>query len=239
MKVIQSGDSINLVIVCCLHGDELIGDRVFNYYKDKLSELNGVRIIFANEEAHQQQTRFIDDDLNRSFPGVDTGHHEHELAARIMSLVADARYVLDLHTTTTDVVMTPIVADLNDDVRRIVNLTTSTEVALMSSDLASKALIGHCKAGVSLEFNEDYAKTEQALQDVRVVVEGLTAGKKLQPHGRKIYHVNGVIPRDIPFPENAQNFVYIEGLGYPFLIGERAYKTHWGFVAQTCTSEMI
>lgn len=231
MKVIESSGPIKLVIVCCLHGDELIGERVFEYYKDKLDELDGIRLIFANEEAHAAKTRFIDDDLNRSFPGDVAGHHEQTLAAQIVPLVQDVRYVLDLHTTTTDVVMTPIVCNINDDVRQVINLTTSDEVALMPPAIAAQALIGHCKSGVSLEFNEDYATTDQALEDVKQVVEALVLGQPITPRDRKIYHIKGVIPRDIPFPKGAHNFDYIDGIGYPFLIGERAYKTHWGFVA--------
>lgn len=232
MKVIQSKGKTKIVVVCCLHGDEVFGERIFSYYQDKLEDMAGIRLILANEEAYNKNVRFIDDDLNRNFPGDEHGNHEEQLAAKILPYITDAEYILDIHTTTSDIVMTPIVASLNKKVKDIINLTTSNEVAYMTNGISDHALIGQVSAGVSLEFNEMYAQSQQALDDMVTVIEGLLSAKKNRPVSRRVYMINGTIPLNIELPSTTLNFQKVASLGFhPFLLHEKSYKTHQGFSA--------
>lgn len=232
MKVLQSKGDIKLAVVCCQHGDEVFGQKVFEYYKDKLDDLEGIRLVFANEEAYDQEKRYIDADLNRSFPGNLEGNREEQLAAQILPNIKDVRYVLDIHTTTSDVVMTPIICNESGDVKKILNLTSSKEVANMTNGIAGHSLIGQVAAGVSLEFNEDYAKTEAALDEVRRVVEGLLNNISHQPQERQIYDIKGSISAEQELEVETANFRKDELLGgYPFLLHEKSYKPKQGFYA--------
>ncbi len=237
MKVIQSPGKIKVVIVCCLHGDEVFGERVFAHYTNKLDQMNGIRLILANQEAYNNGTRFIDDDLNRSFPGNEHGNHEERLATQILPFISNIRYVLDIHTTTSDVVMTPIICNESDDVKKILNLTSSQEVASMGNGIAGHSLIGQVAAGVSLEFNKDYAKTEAALDEVKQVVDGLLKEIPHEPQERHIFDIVGSIPAEQELVGEAANFKKDNILGgYPFLLYEKSYKPKKGFYATTYRS---
>ncbi|MBS3094157.1 succinylglutamate desuccinylase/aspartoacylase family protein, partial [Candidatus Pacearchaeota archaeon] len=62
-----------LVIICCLHGNEIYGLEVC---KDQ----SLFPFILANEKALKENKRFIDSDLNRSFPGKADGNYEERRA---------------------------------------------------------------------------------------------------------------------------------------------------------------
>lgn len=231
MKVLQGSSDIVLAIVCCQHGDEVFGKQVFDIYQDKLQ---GIRLIFANEEAYNQEKRYVDDDLNRSFPGSDEGSHEEQLAAQILQRLKDVRYVLDIHTTTSDIIMTPIICNESEDVKKILNLTSSREVANMTNGIADHSLIGQVSAGVSLEFNENYSKTEAAMDEVKVIVDGLLSDTRHEAQERKIFDIQGSIAPDQKLEADTANFRKDELLdGYPFLLHEKSYKPKKGFHAKS------
>jgi succinylglutamate desuccinylase len=233
MQVIQSTTPIFITMVCCLHGDETFGLKVFNFYQPKLKNLPGLRLILANEEALAQNKRFIDEDLNRCFPGAANGNTEARLAYRLLPHIQETEIVLDIHTTTSDIEVTPIVTSLNARVRQVINACGSTEVCLMEPPIAGKSLIGQVGAGVSLEFGQDYAQLS-GMEYVESMIEVLLHHTSRLPKARKIFSVSHTIPLEISLPNDAKNFTFIPELGgYPFLLGEKSYTTHQGFAADS------
>jgi hypothetical protein len=230
MKIIGDTTNPKVVAVGCQHGNELIGQRVFDYYQSQIHQFPGLVVVVANEEAGQLKKRYVDQDLNRSYPGDPDGNHEQQLAYRIAQLVKSAEYVLDLHTTSSAITMTPIVTGGLDRLRPILNLTDPAEIAVLAPEIANVSLIGTAQACVALEFNEDYAKTEAAMDEVRRVIEGLLAGASRPQRRRKLFKISGTIARGEG--GDAANFAFSERLGgYPFLLFEREYKDHDGFLA--------
>ena len=101
MDVVQKGKgSPELAIVAGIHGDEPAGVKAIkNILESDLDFEKPVKFIIANEEALEQNERYLDADLNRSFPGnPDSSLHEERLAAKIMDEIKDVK-VLDIHTT--------------------------------------------------------------------------------------------------------------------------------------------
>jgi hypothetical protein len=240
MRVIQGPGPVIVSVVCCPHGNELIGQYVFEYYEPIIAHIPGLRLVFANEPAHNNSRRFIDADLNRCFPGSPTGNHEERLAHTLMPLITDARFVLDLHTTTSDIVMTPIVANLGADTRAILNLTPSHEIAFMQAPIPERALIGQVTAGVSLEYNHEYAKRSDVLQDLVTLIQRLLVGSAAQPQPRQVFAIDSTIPLDPPLPVDTPNFAHLPELGvYPFLLREKAYTTFQAFSAHTANTIVI
>lgn len=224
MKISVTENNPKITITCCVHGDEIFGLEVFRRLSLDTERKNGLKLILVNEEAVIAKKRFLETDLNRSFPGRTDGSHEEKLALELLPHARTAQSLLDIHTTTSDIRMTPIVTDLNDETRRIISFTDSEEVALMGEDMARRSLIGQAKAGVSLEFNEVYAKTEEAFGIVLDVVDGLLENKTATAKPRRIFHITGTIPRTNAIPEDTRNFKIIPELNvYPFLLNERAY----------------
>ncbi len=240
MKIISQANKPKLIIVCCLHGDELFGLKVFKHYQSTPKLLDGIKLILANEEAIKQNVRGIDADLNRSFPGSREGNAEEQLASQINAEIHDAPYLIDIHTTTSDIQMTPIITDLNDRTRKIIQGCESDQIAHMQKPLGANSLIGQVAGGVSLEFNESYAKTKAAMQEIERIVQIVLEKKSSTPKQRTIYQLTQTIPNKIKLPSNATNFTYIPSLQmYPFLLHEKSYTTHQGFCGKAIINEII
>lgn len=234
MKVINSPGEVKITLVCCVHGNEAFGARVFRYYRNKIAETRGLRVILANEEALANKSRCIEVDLNRNFPGDPEGKHEQRLAAQLLPVLQEAEVVIDIHTTASKLIMTPIVANLSPPVKRVINLTGSSEVVTMKPSIVRSALIGNVSAGLSLEFNTNYAKTPESMIDLVQIVDRFLAGEANEPVMRRIFNITQAIPRSIQLPEGVVNFRKPTGHDfYPFLPNGKSYATHRGFAAAT------
>ena len=101
MKVETRGEGeIELTILGSVHGDEPAGKKAIEkiLWKD-YDFRKAVKFIIVNEEALEQDERFLDTDLNRSFPGdIDSDQREERIAAELLSEIGDSK-VLDIHTT--------------------------------------------------------------------------------------------------------------------------------------------
>lgn len=99
VKKLGSGEP-EYSIVGSLHGDEPCGKKAIERFLSEDWDVNEpVQFIIANEEALEQDVRFIDDDLNRSFPGdPESDSHEEMLADELKDEIEDTK-VLDIHST--------------------------------------------------------------------------------------------------------------------------------------------
>lgn len=233
MKIVKnSKQSINKVtLICCVHGNEVFGKEVFEYFNDRLAEFPGLCVILANEKALKENKRFIESDLNRVFPGDIEGDYENRLAAQIMEAIDKYSYVIDIHTTTSPLKFTPIITNLSSGTKRIVNLCSSNEVVLMKN--GKNSLIGQFKSGVSLEYGSRYVENNNAIKDIVSMVNYLLLGKTVNPVSRKLYKCSSVLPKGLDLPLNTENFKLIEGTNItPFLIFEKNYTEYSGFTLQ-------
>ncbi|OIB56461.1 succinylglutamate desuccinylase/aspartoacylase domain-containing protein [Natrialba sp. SSL1] len=87
MKVAQLGSGTpEIAVVAGVHGDEPCGVRAVERLLDEQPAVTRpVKLIVANEKALERQVRFIDEDLNRAFPGdPDAKTHEGRLASELV-----------------------------------------------------------------------------------------------------------------------------------------------------------
>lgn len=223
-----------LTIICCLHGDEVFGIKVFNFFRKNIKKYPRLKLILANEPAIRAKRRFLDEDINRAFPGAKNGSRERRLARKTMKAIGRTEHLLDIHTTTSKIKMAPIAASLSKNVQNIINLSSSREVVSMSRAIAQNSLIGQLPSlGVSLEFNERYARKSAALKEVEHIVRGLLDSRKMKPKKRTVYFVSGVIKKSTSLPKTAANFKFIPAIGgYPFLLYEKSYKDIHAFLSR-------
>lgn len=139
-----------IAIIGALHGNEGVGVEVI---KNLTSFLRRRAVgIIANTKALKKNVRFIDQDLNRSFPGRSDGNYEERLAKRLLKRVKDLDYVLDLHSFSCKSPPFAILTKKTKEHLRLVRASGVKKVIFMSPKLASgKALIDHCRCGVSIE----------------------------------------------------------------------------------------
>jgi predicted deacylase len=121
MRVEQLGEGEpEYVIIGSIHGDEPCGMRAI---EDLLAEDPEVRkpvaLVIANEEALEAGERYLEEDLNRAFPGDPEGDtHESRLAAEFGERFGDCT-ALSLHSTQSYGDPFAIVNGLSDYARHI------------------------------------------------------------------------------------------------------------------------
>ena len=117
----------NIAIVGGTHGNEFTGAYLAKYWlkNPKLVERDGffTKVIFANQKAFKNVSRYIDRDLNRSCslsdiinPGKNS--HEDKLAEELNNTIGpkddkdkNSDFVIDLHTTTANMGLSLVVSD--------------------------------------------------------------------------------------------------------------------------------
>ncbi|WP_049921100.1 succinylglutamate desuccinylase/aspartoacylase domain-containing protein [Halopiger djelfimassiliensis] len=87
MRVAQIGSGTpEIAVVAGIHGDEPCGVRAVERLLDERPTVERpVKLIVANEEALKRRVRFVDEDLNRAFPGDPNAEtHESRLAHELV-----------------------------------------------------------------------------------------------------------------------------------------------------------
>ncbi|MBI2144539.1 succinylglutamate desuccinylase/aspartoacylase family protein [Candidatus Woesearchaeota archaeon] len=224
-------------VIGCIHGNEFYGKEVLARLR-KLKIRKGTLVtVFANQKAHDRKQRFVKQDLNRSFPGTWEGNHEQRLAAKIMKAIRKSDFVVDLHSSSTSTPPFIILSRITKEHLRFLERIPVERVVYMHKRIASgKALIDHCKCGVSLEMGK-HAKANLARDTYEIVREilanlgmtGETKGFKIKP--KKLFVVRDITSYSTYSTESGNNaglmnFVKAKEKGksfYPLLITPRKY----------------
>ena len=143
-------------IVCCVHGNEKYGLEVARRMKRR------VAYFIANKEAAKRNVRFIDADLNRSFPGNPYGNHEERIAFELAAKLAEFDYVVDLHSSSNSCPLFGIITK-PDNISLAMKLGLERLVVMPRSFAKGKALIDHAKSGISLEIGPHKGKDNAEL----------------------------------------------------------------------------
>jgi succinylglutamate desuccinylase len=89
-----------LFIGCCTHGDEQVGLAIVQKYPKGQTEFFDYQTIICNPKAVDINKRFVEQDLNRSFPGMKNGNYEQNRAFEITKLLERSDFIIDIHQTT-------------------------------------------------------------------------------------------------------------------------------------------
>jgi succinylglutamate desuccinylase len=136
MRVEKLGDGkAEYAVVANLHGDEPCGrEAVEKFLSEDRETRKPVKFIVVNERAVEQDTRYIDDDLNRSFPGdPESDSHEERLAAELMEEVEGTK-VIDFHSTRSQDEPFATVSDIDDETLELVRASGVQDVAYFPSE---------------------------------------------------------------------------------------------------------
>lgn len=253
---IQGEGKPKILIIGCVHGDERIGQKVINDLRQLKINKGSLITILANTTAIKNKVRFLDQDLNRSFPGKRGGNHEEHLAYELLPVLRKADIVIDIHSTTTETRDAIILTKINDLIRSLLDIINPRRVVLMPPRLRKVALSGHVKAGISLEYGKenDPVVLNRTLRDVKRVLAAYGMIKQTRRHEKRkdtqYYKVLTSVPKSESFKleRNIKNFVPIKKGAVisrcgskvqtattdliPFLVGPKAYKDIWGFAAR-------
>lgn len=175
-----------LAIITGVHGDEKLGPRSIK----KISLPVFCKHIVAHTKALRENTRFIETDLNRSFPGRKQGTLEEKIAYNLTRKLKKFNYVLDIHATDSPIKNTIITTRMNKKTKKLISYTPLTEIIIMPPNFGSRtALTHHTKCGITLEYGFGKQKiNQQTISDINQIIDALKKNKtfKLQ---RNIYKV--------------------------------------------------
>jgi len=87
---------MKILIIGGMHGNEPLGISIVEQLKAR--PIDNVSAVIANPEAKQQNVRFTNNDLNRSFPGSGDSYEEKR-ARYLLELCKGFDLVLDFHNT--------------------------------------------------------------------------------------------------------------------------------------------
>ncbi|WP_290810321.1 succinylglutamate desuccinylase/aspartoacylase family protein [Halovivax sp.] len=121
MNVAQLGTGTpEIAVVGGIHGDEPSGVRAVEHLLEENPTVNRpVKLIVANERAIEERVRYVDEDLNRAFPGDhDAETHEGRLAARLVDELEEC-LVFSMHSTQSHAEPFAVVEGLDATAREI------------------------------------------------------------------------------------------------------------------------
>lgn len=88
----------SILVIGGMHGNEPLGPQIVE--KLRKNPRAGIDGMIANEIAYNARSRFIEQDMNRSFPGVkNSSEYEHRCPYELVKIAKKYDLVLDFHNT--------------------------------------------------------------------------------------------------------------------------------------------
>lgn len=230
--------------VACTHGNERVGLYVHKYARSLQLSHGSLRLIVANVKAALENKRFIDRDLNSSFPGLGSDY-ESRLARGLIPYLKECEYLFDFHSTTATTPPFSIIRN-HDGLAAEVVQSIGLKYAVIKSQLGQSS-IDYAKVGIGLELGTH--DTKLTIQRAMILAENILRNLKMlegmSSPSRKTIFLNGdgIMQKPDEFVPNTHvlfNFNRISAgdlLGrapsglvlatedfYPVLYGEQSYK---------------
>ncbi|MGQ4555199.1 succinylglutamate desuccinylase [Halobellus sp. GM3] len=173
MRIYELGEGTpEVAVVGSIHGDEPCGERAIErFVAGEPSVERPVKLVVANEEALDADVRYLDEDLNRAFPGDPNAEtHEGRLAH---DLVRELRgtTVLALHSTQSYARPFALVDEV-DAVSRAICPHLPIEHLVETGKFASGRLIDHAH---TIEVECGLQRSEEAAVNAYWVVRAFLA----------------------------------------------------------------
>ncbi|WP_248517319.1 succinylglutamate desuccinylase/aspartoacylase domain-containing protein [Salinarchaeum laminariae] len=252
VETIGNGEP-EIAVVGGIHGDEPSGQRAVEGLIDDPPEVERpVKLIVANEAALEADERYLDEDLNRAFPGShDADTHEGRLAARLTEELEDT-LAFSLHSTQSYPKPFAITTEVDDLAREIVPalpvdaLVTSGEFT--DGRLLDVANVVEVEAGH--QGSERAAENAALLVDAFLKTTGVLPGETERRTHLPVYRLSRSVPKAAATDYDllAANFERV-GTGeafaaaddeeivadepfYPVLMSAEGYEGIYGYAAE-------
>jgi len=242
---------MKIILNILTHGNERIGLEVVKEIEKLNIDKNILIVQIANERAFELQKRFIDQDLNRSFPGKKYGNHEQKLAYKISPIIKSADIVIDIHSTKSELKDAVIVTKIDMATKKCIKAIQPKYVLVMNAT-RDIALISQAKIGLAFEYGKDndLIALKKIVMDIKklfyhcgLINIKLSKSKTItqyfdivsevaKPKGhkllKKIKNYKIVCSGEI-FATNGKHQLIAEEDFYPILFGDKDYENIFGF----------
>jgi len=225
-----------LLLLGCTHGNEKVGMRIFENYQNGENQNYVWSSQIGNPLAFEQNVRYVEQDLNRSFPGKIEGKYEEKRAFELVKLFEKQDVVIDFHQTFADMESCIITSNLNKSITELMYYFDIKNVVLLSNsfDNGKNTVADWCNG-----FGIEYPRTKSAQSDYEIAqkdIENLLNKTQTYPD-KTVYEMQTRVDKLTKVKLNLgwKNWKLvsqadIETLGldknleyYPIFIGEVAY----------------
>ena len=212
--------SMKTLFVVCQHGNEKLPMKVIGR--------RNLPYLLANKAAMRRGVRYIETDLNRSFPGNKRGSYEERLAAKLINRLRAYGEVVDLHTATCRTPLFAIITRVSLGHIELVRKLGVEKLVYMGESIASgKALIDHVECGVSIECGDERSRRTE--KDLEGMIDTFVRGRRMEEEldVYEVYKIMRKTERLKKLPSDVKNFrrtVFGGEEFYPVLARERSYK---------------
>jgi hypothetical protein len=199
MRVEQLGEGTpEIAIVGGIHGDEPCGPRAIDALLQAAPDVaRPVKLVVANEEAMARNLRYVEEDLNRAFPGApDAETHEGRLAHDLLAELRDCT-VFSMHSTQS--YPQPFaLCDTVDALARSACPYLSVDALVETSRFSEGRLIEHpqvLEVECGLQGSDEAAANAERLSREFLAAVGALPG---EPHGDRevpIFRMHRRIPK--------------------------------------------
>jgi succinylglutamate desuccinylase len=247
----------HILISILTHGDEYIGFEVKKHLENLEIKTGKLEFMISNPKAAKIKKRYIDQDLNRSFPGKKNGNYEEKQANKLSPKIRKADLVIDIHSTTTELGDSIITTKLDKKTKNILNLVRPKNVLVMKIS-ARHALISGAKIGLAFEYGKERDKkvVNKIVNDIKSILMhyGMTENIKIpaKNHKTNFYKINKSLNKEPDFKllksiknfrlvkkgqivaknPNNQKTIKASKNFYPILFGQNNYEDIFGFIGE-------
>lgn len=251
---------MKVILNILTHGDELIGLNVAKELQKLGFDDQVLQVQIANPRAYEAGVRFIDQDLNRAFPGKPNGNYEQQRAHQLLPSIKSADVVIDIHSTTSQLKDAVIVTKLDKQTRDCLQ-AIHPKYALIMEATQNHALIAHAPVGIAFEYGQENSPTvvQRVVTDINRLLNHLGvikyhAAKRHRPTQFFRVHSEVKKPSGYILRENVKNYQLIpkgqvfaskEGKElrasedfYPILFGQNNYEDIFGFMGAKLSEDV-
>lgn len=249
------GTEPELAVVGGIHGDEPCGvNAIERILADPPAFERAVQFIIVNEEAIEADKRYLEEDLNRAFPGDPDGPtHESRLAAKLTEQLGDC-LTFSMHSTQSYDGTFALIHEPDDRVTPVLKQLSVDAVVDVGSHSDGRLFDA---VPTTIEVECGYQGSEQATENAsRLVREFLGATGALPPVDRAgaepapLFRLDRQIPKDKassysvyasnfelvaagePFAAADNREVSADEPFYPVLMSPYGYEAVFGYTAQ-------
>jgi succinylglutamate desuccinylase len=173
---------MDTAIVVCLHGNELFGLDILDRLSGRFS------VYLGNPLAITKKTRFIDEDLNRAFPGNINGNYEQKRADNLLKKLKGHKQIIDVHSSSSNIELFGILTNPKRENIDLAKKLGLKKVVIITPKFADKkALIDYVDCGISLEVGPH--GREENVQEIINAIENLDKDNLSDPEIFEVFDI--------------------------------------------------
>jgi len=218
-----------VVIMGSVHGDEKIGVHIIKLLKHILPKqkiLGEIYLVFGNPKAYQNNSRYIDCDLNRLFGSKQGKGYEKQRALELKPILQKTDYLLDIHSTIKPSV--PFIFCQNNKNHLKFATLFNTKYIVSPKNIYLPTDLNSCTdnytdkyGGIGLTYETGWQQDKQenntVLENIKIFLKTLGVAfmdKPINPNTKKTMLLSiygSVIPqtKNFFFTKNFENFSFI------------------------------